>query len=124
MGILSNSAFSRSLVIRWSDSFLSHELSYAAEIIVEHAAHVIRTSDDLKIKDVRFSLDKVSETSKSKIINASHILGYGLTLKLISLSEYSTLVKIYFCDDKLHRKEELERKLLNGILQSLGANFN
>lgn len=123
MGILSNSAFSRSLVIRWSDSFLSHELSYAAEIIVEHAAHVIRTSDNLKIKDVRFSLDKISETPRSKIINASHILGYGLTLQLIPISEYSTLVKIYFCDDKLHRKEDLEHRLLDGIKRSLQSNF-
>lgn len=124
MGILSNSAFSRSLVIRWSDSFLSKELSYAAEIIVEHTAHVIRTSDDLKIKDVRFTLDKISESSKSTVINASHILGYGLTVQLISLAEYSTLIKIYFCDEKLHRKADLERRLLDGILESLQHSFS
>lgn len=123
MGILSNSAFSRSLVIRWSDSFLSKELSYAAEIVVEHTAHVIRTSDDLKIKDVRFTLDKISESSKSIVINASHILGFGLTVQLIALTEYSTLVKIYFCDEKLHRKEDLERRLLEGIQKSLHLSF-
>jgi len=119
MGILSNSAFSRSWMIRLSESFSEVSLPYANEIVLEKTVQIIRTEKFLKVEDIRFSLDSISEKKDVTIINASHILGMGFTIKLVSVSEYETKFQILICDNEMRRKSDLEDAMIRHIKSSL-----
>jgi hypothetical protein len=119
MGILSNSAFSRSWMIRLSESFSEVSLPYANEIVLEKTVQIIRTEKFLKVEDIRFSLDSISEKKGVTIINASHILGMGFTIKLVSVSEYETKFQILICDNEMRRKSDLEDAMIRHIKSSL-----
>lgn len=110
MGILSNSAFSRSWMIRLSESFTEVDLPYANEIVLEKIMEVIRTESFLKPGDIRFSLDSVNEKGGKTIINGSHVLGMGFTIRIIPKSEYESKVQIVFCDKDLNRLEKTEQE--------------
>jgi hypothetical protein len=119
MGILSNSAFSRSWMIRLSESFSEVSLPYANEIVLEKTVQIIRTEKFLKVEDIRFSLDSISEKKGITTINASHILGMGFTIRLVSVSEYETKFQILICDNEMNRKNDLEDSMIRHIKSSL-----
>jgi hypothetical protein len=112
MGILSNSAFSRSWMIRLSESFSEITLPYADEIILEKTVQIIRTEGFLKIEDIRFSLDSVVEKKGAIILHASHILGFGFTINLIATAEYETKFQILICDNEMKRRKDLENQMI------------
>lgn len=108
MGILSNSAFSRSWMIRLSESFNEIDLPYASEIVLEKVLDIIRTEPTLKIGDIRFSLDSIIEKGNKTTVNGSHILGMGFTIRIVPISEYMCKVLFIFCDKDLKRIDNVE----------------
>jgi hypothetical protein len=108
MGILSNSAFSRSWMIRLSESFSEVDLPYAKEIVLEKIIEIIRSEQFLKQNDIRFSLDSVIEKGAKTIIHGSHVLGMGFTIRIVPKSEYESRVQFVFCDKDLSRLVNLE----------------
>jgi hypothetical protein len=122
MGILSNSAFSRSWMIRLSESFSETSLAYASEIVLEKTLQIIRSGSFLKIDDIRFSLDSVIEKKDFTYINASHILGMGFTIRLHAVSEYETKFQIIICDKHMKRDMPLEKLVIQNIKSQLASN--
>lgn len=119
MGIISNSAFSRSWMIRLSESFSEVDLPYANEIVLEKTVQIIRSEQFLKLEDIRFSLDSIIEKKDFTILNASHILGMGFTIKLLKTSEYETKFQILICDRELKRRDDLENLMIRHIKTNL-----
>lgn len=121
MSILTNNAFSRSLLIRFTEAYSTKTFPYALEYIEEKLVYVIRNAEGLRIDNIKFSLDKVQTKSNHSIINASHILGAGATIKLIKRSEYETDLQVIFCDKKMIRNAELERILIHEITDKISV---
>lgn len=119
MGILSNSAFSRSWMIRLSESFSEVTLPFANEIVLEKTLQIIRSENFLKISDIRFSLDSITEKKGHTAINASHILGFGFTIKLVHISEYESKFQIIICDQMMRRRNDLEDLMIKHLRLSL-----
>jgi hypothetical protein len=112
MGILSNSAFSRSWMIRLSESFKEVDLPFASEIVLEKIVDIIRTESSLKISDIRFSLDSIIEKNYKTTVHGSHILGMGFTIRIVRISEYECKVLLMFCDKDLKRIEDIEKEFV------------
>jgi hypothetical protein len=119
MGLIANSAFSRSWIIRLSESFTSRSYPFAIELIEEKMVSCIRTSPNLKIEGIRFTLDQIQEKENQIKIHASHILGYGLTARLLKKAEYETEVQIFICAKKLSRVKRLEEAFLLDLKNSI-----
>lgn len=120
MGILSNSAFSRSWMIRLSESFSEVDLPYANEIVLEKIIEIIRSEPCLKPNDIRFSLDSVSEKRNRTIIHGSHVLGMGFTIRIAQKSEYESNVQLVFCDKDLNRLDNLEKEFSKHLTKKEG----
>lgn len=115
MGLIANNAFSRSWIIRLSESFTSRSYPFAIELIEEKMVSCIRTSSSLKIEGIRFTLDQIQEKENQIKIHASHILGYGMTVRLLKKAEYETEVQIFICEKKLNRVSRLEEAFLSDL---------
>jgi hypothetical protein len=120
MGILSNNAFSRSLMIRLSESFSEINLPYANEISQEKVVQILRTETFLKIDDIRFSLDSIQEKGEKTIINGSHVLGMGFTIRIVPISEYESKIQLIFCDKELNRLEKIEKDFISQLKKKEG----
>ena len=120
MGILSNSAFSRSLMIRLSESFSEINLPYANEIAQEKVVQILRSETFLKIDDIRFSLDSIQEKGDKAIINGSHVLGMGFTIRIVPISEYESKIQLIFCDKELNRLEKIEKDFISQLKKKEG----
>lgn len=120
MGILSNNAFSRGLMIRLSESFSEINLPYANEISQEKVVQILRTEPFLKIDDIRFSLDSIQEKGGKTTINGSHVLGMGFTIRIVPISEYESRIQLIFCDKELNRLEKIERDFISQLKKKEG----
>jgi hypothetical protein len=121
MGLFANSAFSRSMIIRLSEAYTSRSYPFAMELIEEKVIAGIRSSSQLRFDGIRLTLDQVVHRDLEIKIHASHILGYGLTARLLKKGEYETEAQIIICDKKLERLPNLEKEFLSEIKDSLFA---
>lgn len=112
MGLLTNSAFSRSWLIRISESYSHKDLPFAMELVEEKVVCAIRSSKCLRMEGVRFTLDSIHHKDHHSKVHASHILGSGLTVQLIKKSEYETAVNVIICNLRLERLKNLELQFL------------
>jgi hypothetical protein len=119
MGLFANSAFSRSMIIRLSEAYTSRSYPFAMELIEEKVIAGIRSSLQLRFDGIRLTFDQVVHKESEIKIHASHILGYGLTARLVKRGEYETEVQVIVCDKNLERIPNLEKEFLNEIKDSL-----
>ncbi len=119
MGILANTAFSRKLLIRFSEAYSERAFPYAMEYMEEKLMYIIRTAMNLRVENMKFTLDSIQNRANETVIDASHILGFGMTIKLRKKSEYETDVQVIVCDKNLHRKVILEKILIDNLVESL-----
>jgi hypothetical protein len=119
MGLLANSAFSRSLIIRLSEAYSHRSYPFAIELMEEKVIAGIRNSAYLRISGIRLTLDNVVHREHEIKIHASNILGFGLTARLVKKAEYETEVQIIVCDKKLERIPILEKEFLNEVKEAL-----
>lgn len=119
MGILANTAFSRGLLIRFSEAYTEKAFPYAKEYMEEKVMYIIRTATNLRIENMKFTLDSIQNRSNQTIINASHILGSGMTIRLLKKSEYETDIQVIVCDKNLHRKVMMEKIIIDDLIESL-----
>ncbi len=119
MGLFANSAFSRSMIIRLSEAYTSRSYPFAMELIEEKVIAGIRSSLQLRFDGIRLTFDQVVHKESEIKIHASHILGYGLTARLVKRGEYETEVQVLVCDKNLERIPNLEKEFLNEIKDSL-----
>jgi hypothetical protein len=119
MGLFANSAFSRSMIIRLSEAYTSRSYPFAMELIEEKIIAGIRSSLQLRFDGIRLTFDQVVHKDSEIKIHASHILGYGLTARLVKRGEYETEVQVIVCDKNLERIPNLEKEFLNEVKDSL-----
>lgn len=115
MGLISNSAFSRSWMIRLTESFSHRDLPFAAELVEEKVVAAIRTAQCLRFNGVRFTLDAMQRKSNMINIHSSHLLGYGMTIQLLKVSEYETSINVLICDLQMERMKDLENEFIEEV---------
>lgn len=89
------------------------------EYMEEKLMYIIRTAMNLRVENMKFTLDSIQNRANETVIDASHILGFGMTIKLRKKSEYETDVQVIVCDKNLHRKVILEKILIDNLVESL-----
>lgn len=115
MGLITNSAFSRSWMIRLTESFTHSDLPFAIELVEEKVVAAIRSASCLRFDGVRFTLDSINRRGTLVNIHSSHLLGYGITIKLVKKTEYETSLNILICNAQMERQKELEKELISEI---------
>jgi hypothetical protein len=107
-------------MIRFSESFKEVDLPFASEIVLEKIVDIIRTESSLKISDIRFSLDSITEKGGKTTVHGSHVLGMGFTIRIVPISEYECKVLLIFCDKELKRIEKVEKEFVSQLKKREG----
>lgn len=123
MGLIANSAFSRSWMIRLSEAYTSMSFPFAIEMVEDKVVSTIRTSPLLRIDGTRFTLEGIHEKENNIKVHANHILGWGITFSLIKKGEYETEIQVIICSHNLKRNVKLEEGLISEIKQLLYTKF-
>lgn len=123
MGLIANSAFSRSWIIRLSEAYTSMSFPFAFEMVEEKVVSLVRTSQLLRIEGTRFTLEGIQEKENNIKVHANHILGWGLTVSILKKGEYETEVQVIICSNNLRRNIKMEESLVSELKLHLFSKF-